>query len=184
MSTVSCPRGKVYRKSYTRKTASGNRIRIAGKCLRSQTRYTRKVKTDRRRLRGFRKTKRALRSCPEGYIKRNPYVRITRKGKRSLVPEQCIRDIGTPGKGYRNGPGIGPLRKGELTKYGYKNVSELSVADRHAALEKAIAEYGSLGVWRKLNAVAVYTKRTLPHISKIFKADMDWIRAKFGIKAF
>ncbi len=100
------------------------------------------------------------------------------------MPEQCIRDIGSPGKGYRDGPGIGPLRKGELTKYGYKNVLELSVADRHAALQKAIAEYGSLGVWRKLNAVAVYTKRTLPHISKIFKADMDWIRAKFGIKAF
>ena len=182
--TMKCPRGQVYRKSYTRKTSSGKRIRIAGKCVRSQTRYTRKVKVDRTRLRGVRKTKRALRTCPKGYVKRSAYIRITRKGTRVLVPEQCIRDVGNPGKGYRNGPGIGPLRKGELTKYGYKNVAELSVADRHKALEKAIDEYGSLGVWRKLNAVAVYTKRTLPKISKIFKEDMNWIRAKFGIKAF
>jgi hypothetical protein len=179
-----CTRGKTYRKSYTRKTPSGKRIRVAGKCLRSQTRYTQKPKVNRSRLRGVRKTKRALSTCPSGYIKRSAFVRMTRKGKRSLVPEQCIRDIGSPGKGYRNGPGIGPLRKGELSKYGYTNVSELSESQRHAALEKAIQEYGSLGVWRKLNAVAVYTKRTSPRISEIFKADMDWIRATFGIKAF
>jgi hypothetical protein len=92
--------------------------------------------------------------------------------------------MGLPGKGYRDGPGIGALRKGELAKYGYEHVTQLSVAKRHAALEKAVAEYGSLGVWRKLLAVSVYTKRTAPPSSKIFKEDMDWVRAKFGIKAF
>jgi len=101
------------------------------------------------------------------------------------VPEQCIRNVGAPGKGLRTGgPGIGRLRKGELAHFGYKNVLSMPVGARHAALTKAIAAYGSLTVWRKLNAISVYTRRTSPGASAVFKADMDWIRAKFGIKAF
>jgi hypothetical protein len=92
------------------------------------------------------------------------------------------RDIGAPGKGLAKS--IGPLRKGELTKFGYENVVKLSAQDRHAALKKAVAEYGSLSVWRKLNAVAVYTRRISPASSRVFQSDMDWIRATFGIKAF
>lgn len=78
---------------------------------------------------------------------------------------------------------IGPLRKGELSKFGYSKVTTLTVAERRAALKKAVAEYGSLTTWRKLNAVAVYTKHTVPHVSAIFKQDMDWIRGKYGLKA-
>ncbi len=131
--------------------------------------------------------RRTLKNCPAGYIKRASYVR-SRSGKQTLVPEQCIRNVGAPGKGLRGAtrtnPGIGPLRKGELAKHGYADVVHKSVAERHAALEKAIAEFGSLGVWRKLNAVQVYTRRLSPGASKIFKTDMDWIRGKYGLKAF
>lgn len=176
----SCPTGQTYRKSYTRK---GTR-RVAGRYIRSQTRYGEALKPNRTRFRGFRKSNRVLRVCPNGFIKRASYVRYTKKGKHSLVPEQCIRNIGAPGKGLRSGPGIGKLRKGELAKFGYKNVLSMSVGARHAALAKAIEAYGSLGVWRKLNAVSVYTRRTSPGASAVFKSDMDWIRAKFGIKAF
>jgi hypothetical protein len=175
----SCPSGEIYRKSYTRK-----HTRVAGRCIRSQTR-SKPLQVDRTRFRGFRKSKRALKSCPSGYIKRTSYVRYTKKGKHTLVPEQCIRNVGAPGKGLRTGgPGIGRLRKGELAKFGYKNVLSMPVGARHAALTKAIAAYGSLTIWRKLNAVSVYTRRTSPGASAVFKADMDWIRAKFGIKAF
>ena len=104
----------------------------------------------------------------------------TRKGKR--VAGKCIHSQTRRASGSGKGPGIGPLRKGELTKFGYENVVKLSETERHAALTKAVEAYGSLGVWRKLNAVAVYTRRTSPASSKVFKADMDWIRAKFGIK--
>jgi hypothetical protein len=176
---MNCPEGEYYRKSYTRKG-----VRIAGKCLRSQTRYASKTKVNHTRFRGFRKTKRALSACPKGYIRRASYVRYTKSGKHTLVPEQCIPDMGAPGKGYSNGPGIGTLRKGELAKHGYSKVSTLSMGARHAALDKAIKEFGSLGVWRKLNAVYVYTRRTAPEASKIFKADRDWIRVTYGIKAF
>ena len=78
---------------------------------------------------------------------------------------------------------IGPLRKGELTKYGYAHVTKLSSAERHIALRKAINEYGSLTTWRKLNAVAVYTRYTAPQSSAVFKQDMDWIRKTYGLKA-
>lgn len=174
-----CPEGEYYRKSYTRKG-----VRVAGKCLRSQTRYASKTRVNRTRFRGFRKTKRALSSCPKGYIRRASFVRYTKSGKHTLVPEQCVRDMGVPGKGYRNGPGIGALRKGELAKHGYSKVNTMSMAARHAALAKAVKEFGSLGVWRKLNAVYVYTCRTAPEASKTFKADRDWVRATYGIKAF
>ena len=77
---------------------------------------------------------------------------------------------------------IGPLRKGELAKYGYQHVVDLTVAQRKTALRKAIEAFGPLGVWRKLNAVAVYTKHTAPKSSRVFKEDMNWIRTEFGIK--
>jgi hypothetical protein len=85
--------------------------------------------------------------------------------------------MGARGKGVQR---IGTLKKGLLSKYGYK--SQNNVADRHASLKKAVAAYGALSVLRKLNAVAVYTRRTAPAVSAIFKADMKWVRASFEFK--
>ena len=185
MATRRCARGKTYRKSYTRKLASGRRIRVGSGCIRSTTVYSSRPVANKTRMRGYSLKRRTLKTCPRGYIKRASYVR-SRSGKKTLVPEQCIRNVGAPGKGLAgsSSPGIGALRKGELAKHGYADVVHKSVADRHAALEKAIKEFGSLGVWRKLNAVHVYTRRLSPGASKIFKADMDWIRGKYGLKAF
>ena len=191
-STRKCPRGERYRKTYLRKIAGKTRRRIRGACIRSQTRAAESTKEKirrirgrmTRRLRGIPKARRGAKTCKAGKILRNAYVRITRKGKRVLVPASCIRDIGAPGKGLKGGPGIGPLRKGDLAQFGYVNVSKLSAEKRHAALKKAVAAFGSLTVWRKLNAVAVYTRRTSPSVSGIFKADMNWIKSTFGLKAF
>lgn len=111
----------------------------------------------------------STRKCAKGFIKRAAFVRYTKKGKRTYVAEQCV-------------PGIGPLRKGELAKYGYTRVANMSVSERHKALDKAVAEFGSLTTWRKLNAIAVYTKRTAPGSSRVFKEDMEYIRSKYGVK--
>ena len=174
-----CKRGMTYRKSYTRKGR-----RVAGACIRSQTRYASPLKVSRVSMRGVALSKRALRSCPKGFIKRASYRRTARNGRKTTVPEQCIRNVGAPGKGLATGPGIGPLRSGELAKFGYSHVVSKSKTVRHKALSRAVKEFGSLGVWRKLNAVQVYTRRLSPASSKVFKADMDWIRSKYGIKAF
>lgn len=126
------------------------------------------------------------RRCGRGQILRGPYVRtLSRTGKRSFVPASCIKDKGLPGKGLSSGKaGIGPLSTGDLVRFGYENAVYLSKEQRHTALKAAVQEYGSLAVWRKLNAVYVYTKNTLPESSRIFKADRDWINATYGIKAF
>ncbi len=135
-----------------------------------------------RRLQGFRRA--TVKACPAGQILRDPYVRV-RLGQRQHVPAGCVTDMGAPGKGIPTGaPGIGPLRKGDLNRFGYTNVSAMSEGRRHLALSVAVKAYGSLTVWRKLNAVYVYTKRTSPRSSAIFKADRDWIKAYYGIKAF
>ena len=76
-------------------------------------------------------------------------------------------------------PGIGPLRHGLLAKFGYSHVKTLSQSQRHVALEKAVRAYGALSVFRKLNAVYVYSKKTAPASSRIFKADRDWIGATY-----
>jgi len=111
-------------------------------------------------------------------------VRQSRTGKRARVAAGCIKNVGNPGKGLPSGPGIGPLRKGDLSRFGYEHVTAMTEGRRHLALASAVKEYGSLTVWRKLNALYVYTRNTSPSSSAIFKADRDWIRAHYGIKAF
>jgi len=74
---------------------------------------------------------------------------------------------------------IGTLKKGLLTKFGYQNVTQLSQQERHEALKKAIRAYGALSVFRKLNAVYVYNRKTNPSHSKIFKTDSLWVRQQF-----
>jgi len=116
-----------------------------------------------------------------GFIRRAAYTRKLKSGKRVHVSSALIKNRGLPGKGYKgpNGrPGIGPLREGDLSQFGYTNVLKLSSPRRHAALRKAVAKYGSLTVRRKLQAVATYTKRTSPAASKTFKNDIAWIKSK------
>ena len=132
-------------------------------------------------------------NCPPGMIPRKAYVRrystaVRSKGftvkkstgkeyrvlpsaKNMLVESRCIKDVGLPGKGSKL---FGPLKKGELAKHGYSFRNSESV--RRAALKKAIEEYGSTGVFRKLDAVAKLTKRASPKASNVFSKDRDWVR--------
>ena len=139
--------------------------------------------------------------CPKGYIKRRVYTRkfissvkttgftVRRKGtvytvrpklNTVRVPPACIKNRGLPGKGVKEGEGIGKLRKGELIKYGYQY--RLSDSLRQAALKKAIKRYGALSVYRKLDAVAKLSLRTAPDASGIFVKDRDWVRQNFEMK--
>jgi len=118
------------------------------------------------------KTKR----CPRGMIRRNAYTRKT-----THVPSACIKDVGLPGKGFRGeGSGIGELREGELSRFGYDKVATMSAKDRHAALTNAVKEYGALMVFRKLNAISIYTRYTAPESSRIFLRDRNWVKRTFG----
>ena len=114
-----------------------------------------------------------------GFIRRVAYTRKLKNGRRIRVPAALIKDVGRKGKGYRGSdgnPGIGPLREGELSQFGYSNVVKTSAKTRRIALKKAVKKYGSLSVRRKLQAVTTYTKNTSPVASKIFKSDIAWIK--------
>jgi hypothetical protein len=141
--------------------------------------------------------------CPAGYILRAPFkrkfsstlkksgynvrrgsktYRVYPKSGSTLVKAACIKDRGLPGKGPRSGKGIGPLKKGELSRYGYN--AHKSETERHSALKKAMEVYGPLSVYHKLDAVAKYTIRTAPDAHKVFKADRDWVYKNFPMKKY
>lgn len=140
-------------------------------------------------------------NCPRGFIRRKGYTRrfkntvkrlgytvrrkdtvftVRPKKEEVHVASACIKDRGLPGKGPRQGDGIGALRKGELIKYGYSY--RLSDSARRSALKKAIDRYGALSVYRKLDAVAKLSLRTAPDASIIFGKDRDWIRMNYPLK--
>jgi hypothetical protein len=127
-------------------------------------------------------------ACKNGQIRRTAYSRrsYTRKNGRVVrgtrVSAACITDRGASGKWTaKHGTGIGPLKAGRLSKYGYS--SSKAASARQMALSKAITAYGPLSVYRMLNAVYVYTKRTSPAVSALYKADRDWVGAKHGYKS-
>lgn len=139
--------------------------------------------------------------CPPGYILRKGYTRkfknitrregftVRRSGKiytvrpsknEVHVNSSCIRNRGLPGKGPREGEGIGKLRKGALIKYGYSYRLPNSI--RQTALKKAVKVYGPLSVYRKLNAVAKYSTRVAPDASTIFSKNRNWVRSNYTLK--
>ena len=155
------------------------------------------------------------RRCPKGYVLRKPYTRrfqsstkksgyIRHRGNRTfrvyprataqLVKAACIKNKGLPGKGPRSGKGIGPLREGELSRFGYgyyypeghpKVGERQSAEDRHEALRRAIQEYGVLNVFQKLNAIANLTVRlkgSAKSVHEVFVADRKWIQANYTVK--
>ncbi len=202
-----CTRGFHKRSGYT--TRKGTYV--PPRCVRSTSPYadTRKQfkeGVERHMTQRLRRTRaKGNTRCPSGYILRDAYVRryttaVRSKGytvkKKSgtvykvlpkatsyYVPAACIIDKGKKGEGVPGGKGVGPLRKGELTKFGY--TTRLPGEQRHKAIEKAVAEFGALSIYRKLDAVAKLSLRVAPEASKTFKADRDWVRNKYGpLKAF
>jgi len=121
-------------------------------------------------------------TCKKGFHPRKSYTRkaYTRKTKAHVAsvkvrPTQCVRGYQGPGKG------IGTLKKGALSRYGYG--TSKSARSRHIALNAAVKHDGALTVYRRLNALAVYTKRTAPTTAKAALADRAFVGEKHGYKA-
>jgi hypothetical protein len=198
-----CPPGYHKRSGY--KTSTGSYV--PPRCVKATTSYAetsrefknRTLRKPKERLERAGVSAKAINTrkvCPPGFILRKAYVRKYTTGVRdrgftvhrgnktyrayptsssTVVKASCIKDRGKVGKGPQ---AIGPLRKGELRKHGY--IYRKSADERHAALRKAVKEFGTLGVYRKLNAVAKLASRTEPQISKVFKADRNWVKQELG----
>jgi hypothetical protein len=202
-----CPKGFHKRSGYTTRKGTF----VPPRCVRSTSPYSQsssnyKQAQEQFMTRRLRRTKsKGSTRCPPGYILRDAYVRryttavrskgytvkkksgtvykVVPKATSFYVPAACIIDKGKKGEGVPGGKGIAPLRKGELTKHGY--TTRLGNDQRHKVLEKAIAEFGALSVYRKLNAVSKLSSLTAPDASKVFKADRDWVNKTYGpLKAF
>jgi hypothetical protein len=115
--------------------------------------------------------------CPSGTIRRRAYT-AKRRGTTYKVKSKCIKDRGAKGRWQtvKRMMGIGPLRKGDLTMFGYDHTKPAS--ERHEALEKAVAKYGKVSTLRKVNAIATYTKRTAPSRSLVYKTDVHYLQKK------
>lgn len=106
--------------------------------------------------------------------------RITRRGytrKTGVrVRASRVRDMGAPGKwAAKHGPGIGELKPGGLMGYSPSQ----SKTSRHSKLRKVVKSKGALSTFRKLNALATYTKRTAKGKSKTAKADRNWVKKTY-----
>lgn len=201
--TKRCPAGYHKRSSYV--SSSGHRVEP--RCVKSTTVYknsskefkTREKQRMSQRLKLYIPSMKSLarKACPPGQIERKPFVRrytskvrqegftVRRNGKtykvfpkeKSMYVEpSCVPDRGKPSTGIP--VSIGPLRKGELSKHGYS--FRKSEGARHKALKLSVDDYGALGVFRKLDAVAKLTKATIPEASKVYTDDREWIQSKFG----
>lgn len=202
-SNKGCPAGYHKRSGY--KSSSG--AYVPPRCVKATTTYKETSKEFKNRT--LRKPRERLerahvrptsvntrKVCPSGYILRKAYVRKYTTGVRergftvrrgdqkyraypssnsTVVKAACIKDRGKAGKGPQ---AFTPLRRGELLKHGY--TYRKSSNERHSALRKAAKEFGPLGVYRKLNAVAKLSSRTEPHIAKVFKADRNWVKEEMG----
>ncbi len=205
-SKAGCPAGYHKRSGYT--SSAGHYV--PPRCVRSTTTYKESSKQYRARV-TRKQAQRLLRiptiktltrkECPPGKIARKSYVRrystkvraagytarrksgktyrVVPKAKSMMVQSKCVKDLGLPGKGQ----GFAPLRKGELAKHGYS--FRKTNSQRYAALNSAVKDYGALGVYRKLDAVAKLTVRTVPTAAAVFKKDRNWVQGRYGpLKAF
>lgn len=183
--TIVCSPDKIHRRSYTRK----NGRRVKGACVsrsRSRSRYISRTSQKP--------------ECPPGQISRSSYVRritsrvrregylrktksgktikVHPKGSAVRVKASCIKDRGKTGKLGPGDPRIGPLKRGELKKFGY--VYKLPEEPRRAALQRAVQALGPLNVFHKLDAVSKLTMRSSPKASAVFTADKNWVRSVYG----
>jgi hypothetical protein len=92
------------------------------------------------------------------------------------VPAKKVKDMGAPGKWrVKHGPGIGELEAGKLHGYATNETKRT----RHIILKKDVKRDGAQKTMKRLNAIAVYMKRTAPSKSKTAKADRNWVKKTF-----
>lgn len=118
-------------------------------------------------------------ACPPNKIRRMGYSAI-RNGKTYRVKPSCIKDRGAKGlwRTIHRSLGIGKLSRGDLVTLGYSHTKPTAV--RHEALDKAVKKYGRASTIRKLNAIAIYSKRTAPSRSKTYRTDRRYVQKKFA----
>ncbi len=195
-----CPNGQILRKGYTAKRY-GKNVRVPESCIRATSyRGVKRSVEDKKELQKLQKNHEKMAKkygharCSPGEEERAGYVRreykrkaYTRKNgtnvrathvKSAEAKPVCIKKRGK-GTGYKI-PTV--LEKGDLKKFGYGNVRDLSIRERHKALTNAVESVKNpLSIFRKLIVVSTMNRNTNPEVSDIFHQDAYWLRSKFGL---
>ena len=168
-----CPEGKVRRRSYVRKN-TGRTVRGTCVSVPKQEKIECPPGT-------------VLRSSYTRHVKNQSYTRKTKNGRSihvhprshtSKIGPSCVKLSSKTGRPPSSAVRIGPLKKGELKKFGYSY--KLPVEKRREALQDAINKLGPLNVYYKLHAVSELTKTKAPRASAVFMEDKKWIQTVYG----
>lgn len=173
-----CPRGKIKRDSYTRKSSSGKTIKVSSNCIKAQSQSGKKrsdidkkivAQQDREHAEARRRF--GTPPCPTGHVIREGF---NRDG--TWVAPTCIKAKGLSKKTGVKGKKLFRLNSGTLGQFGYENIKNLSQKKRRSSLKKAMKHIKPLSVQRKLNAVAILQKNTNPEVTEILQKDIEWVK--------
>lgn len=185
-----CKKGYILRKGYTRKTKSGKSIRVKSNCIKATSmsgkKSSDKVKKQLTKLSRQHQKAREKFGTPkckkgeilrEGYRKKS-YVNTSGKTiKGSWVRPRCIKSI----TGRKHGKQITILEKGTLGRFGYHDVRNKTVDERHQALHNALdSGVPHLPIMRKLNILSVLFKNKDQNLHSIYKHDFYYIQSLYN----
>lgn len=201
-----CPKGRVLRKAYTsRRGKSGKKTLTPARCIIKQGIFPGKSATRAKNVHSVKRVSAKLAAnlsrkecnrrvgcvlpsgCPSGKIMRDAYVRKGYKRrdgtsvKMAVVPQSCIKDRGSPGKGPRK-IFIDPADH-ILSEHGYEGVKDMTEAGRRKVLRgviKAVAEQfgerrGYTYTIRALIARSNIQRNTNPDVSRMMKKDQEYV---------
>lgn len=175
----SCKKGQIMRDAYTKKSGT----HVKAKCITATSRSGSKRSVEDKQI--TKKLERAhtqarkkfgIPKCKKGEILKEGYKRQSRTtSNSSWVAPTCVKSK----TGRPHGKQLFRLAKGDLKQFGYENVKNMTVKERHSALSRAINSdpLHVLSIYRKINALHVVNIHQDPELSQIFKSDADWIKS-------
>lgn len=195
---IKCSEGMILRKgfkrpSFTKKNGTHvNSVKVKPGCIKDRS-YPGRREWRKETIKKINKSKSIAKKkfgnikCKKGQLMREGYVRgsYTKKNgthiQRKVMAPACIIKRGNPKKYVppKGKTGIGPLKKGELSKFGYYKVKDMKVKDRKSSLKLAVKEFGAMMLVKKLGALRTYLKNTSPDSSQIYYQDQKWIRKTY-----
>lgn len=181
---MDCPKGKIKRNSYTRKTSTGKKVKVPAKCIKAQSnsgkkqsRIDKKMNALEKREHTIARQKFGTPKCEKGEIVKEGYhKKASSRTKGVWVAPTCIKAKGASKKRGSKGKKIFRLNKGTLSRYGYSDVKKLSKKERKASLKRAVDDMKPLSVRRKLIALRTLNKNVDPKLAKIFDEDQKFVQ--------
>jgi hypothetical protein len=181
---MDCPKGKIMRKSYSRKTSSGKKVKVGSKCIKAQSQSGKKRSSVDKKMMALEKREHTISrqkfgtpKCKKGEIVKEGYhKKKSSRAKGAWVAPTCIKAKGSSKKRGSKGKKLFRLEKGTLGKFGYEDIKHMSKKERRESLKKAVQGMKPLSVRRKLIALRTLNKNVDPKLSNIYDEDQKYVQ--------